>query len=215
MTAARALRAAVFSLAVAAGCATPVPGTRETPNRASPGLGIDFFARQSVVARTGDEERSFEIALQSRCGELRVVALTGFGVRLFSAVKDADGLAVETMGGRPLPFAPERVLRDVERTFFHSAPPEATAPGQLVERVTSFGGETVVERWRDGQLESREVPLADRPDDPPLEIHYGGAWRPPGIADQVRLSNPAFGYDLEIRNHHVEALPCPPSRGTP
>ena len=99
----------VAALLLASACVTPIGEPAPEAPSAWAGLGRDFFVRQAVVARIetpdGEEKRGFEIALQSRCGELRVVGLAGFGVRLFTAVRDADGLQVETLGGRELPAA--------------------------------------------------------------------------------------------------------------
>lgn len=209
----RASRVAGVALAavlLGAGCATtpePAPSPRPAPeaDRPAASLGRDFFLQQTLVARFDAQERRFEIALQSRCGELHLVGLTPFGVRLFSAVRGPDGIAVETFAGAKLPFEPERVLRDVERTFFRSEPVRGDA-----DRDVRFAGETVHESWRGGRLVSRRIPTSDDPRDPPLEIRYSGPVGPAGISERVDLSNERFGYALEIHNHHVEELQCGP-----
>ena len=198
---------------LAASCLGPAePDTQAPLSEVAPspgeGLGIDFFTRQDVVARVGGDRQGFEIALES-CGDtLRVVGLTGFGLRLFSAVRDGGGeVAVETLGGRELPFPPERMLRDIERTFFRSTAPRDGSPA-TVERAVSFGGEAIRERWHDGRLVAREVDVGEAPEDPPLVIRYTSRLLAPGIPERITLENPLFGYALEIRNHGAEALEC-------
>jgi hypothetical protein len=166
-------------------------------------LNRDFFLRQSVTVRFDEEERRFEVALQSRCGELRLVGMTPFGVRLFSAVRRDGAIEVETLGGRPLPFAPEHVLRDVERTFFRSAAPDADG-----ERRLEWSGESVTETWRDGALESRRILVRDPGDTGPISIEYSGPLAAGGIPAHVELANPHFGYVLAIDNYEVEELEC-------
>ncbi len=190
-------------LAVCVGCAgeSLAPDTREPSDVYQP-LGRSFFARQSVVANVEGETRRFEIVLESRCGELRLAALTSFGLRLFSAVRNADGLTVDALAGQPLPFEPARVLRDVERSLFASEPVAGDS-----ERVVTFAGEPVHETWREGRLTTRRVRTRDGPD-AELVIRYDGALGPTRIAERIELANEAVGYALSIRNHQIEALSC-------
>lgn len=194
----------VGAVALALACATP----RSEAPATGDGLGRNFFVRQHLTARFSDEERRFDTALQSRCGELRLVGLTPFGVRLFTAVRRNGNLDVETLTGQPLPFSPEHVLRDIERTFFRSPPPGAGASGT---RVVTWAGEAVRETFRDGTIVSRKIAV-EADDAPggggPLVIRYLGPFGPAGISERVELSNPAFGYVLDIRNYEIEELEC-------
>ena len=221
--AATAWLVAGWVLALALACAGPIrapdrardPGAREEPRPYAP-LGRDFFTRQSVVATFDGETRRFEILLESRCGELRLAALTPFGLRLFSAVRNADGLTLDVLGGQPLPFDPVRVLRDVERSLFLSEP-----VGGSLERVVVFAGEPVRESWRDGRLVARRVRTreddaagpGEGPGEGPeaeLVIRYDGPLGPTGIAERIDLANEVVGYRLAIHNHATEALVCDP-----
>jgi hypothetical protein len=196
--------ALLVTIFLTAGCVTaPSPPAGSARVELYQPLGRDFFVRQNVVARFGEDERHFEIALQSRCGELRLVGLSSFGVRLFSAVRSPEGLVVESITGQPLPFDPARILRDVERSFFRSSPPQEGR-----EQIVVFAGERVSEWWRDGRLETRRIQIGDDPSDPPLEIRYGGRVGAAGISQRLDLSNPLFGYALEIHNHQIEELRC-------
>lgn len=197
---ARAIAAAAAWLA-ALGCASPQPAV-EVP--AGGDLGREFFVRQTITASFGDEVRRFETALEARCGELRLVGLTPFGLRLFSAVRTADALDVRTLTRDPLPFPPQHVLRDVERTFFLSQPPEAGSS----TRAHTRSGERIVERWEDGVLLERRIHPKTHPDSDPIVIGYAGSVGASEISEHVTLSNPAFGYDLRIRNYEVRELEC-------
>jgi hypothetical protein len=197
---------------LAIACATPAVAPEPQALAPSDRLGRSFFLRQRITARiearSGQDavERHFETALQSRCGELRLVGFTRFGMRLWSAVSRDGEIEVETFGGRPLPFPPERVLRDVERTFFWSPP---MAPDPKVTRTLVQAGESVRETWRDGVLAAREFRPLGAPDAQPVVILYSGATGPLDIAPEVALSNPAVGYALAIENHAIEELSCP------
>ena len=192
------LRALLVASLLLPGCATaPAEHALPVPHVYEP-LGRDFFLRQNVVARFDSEERRFEVVLESHCDELRLVGLTGFGMRIFSARHSGDGLEVESFAGQPLPFAPARVLRDVERVFFRS--PSAPENG---ERVVVFAGERVVEHWQAGRLQARSIAVSDDPSDPALRIRYSGAIDASGISERVDLSNELFGYSLAIHNHSV------------
>jgi hypothetical protein len=196
-----------LALTSALACATTPLAPPEPPTASAP-LGRDFFLRQRVSVRfaTGDgsEERHFETALQSRCGELRLVGMTPFGVRLFSAIRRDGNLEVESLGGRPLPFAPEHVLRDVERTFFESPPIDGSG-----EQRFDWSGEAVTETWKDGLLEARSLVPGDHGGADPISITYSGPSAAAGIRAHIELSNPRFGYVLAIDNHEVEELECP------
>jgi len=203
------LLAGALALVLAPACATTPVARDPAPLEISGDLGRSFFVRQRIHARfEGPEpgERRFETALQSRCGELRLVALSPFGLRLFSAVSRGGEIRVESLGGRPLPFAPEHVVRDIERTFFRSPP---VAPGASETRSLVRAGEQVVETWRDGVLVSREVRPAGAPESAKVVIRYEGPPQALGISPSVSLSNPAFRYDLSIENYAVEELECP------
>lgn len=195
--------AALLACAGLSACAS-APALRVDPTA---GLDRSFFVRQRVLAHFADETRRFETALESRCGELRLVGLTPFGVRLFSAVRRGSRIEVDTLTGGPLPFPPEHVLRDVERTFFRSpAPLTAT-----LERDVQRGGETVHETWDAGHLVQREIRPTDDPDAAPLVIRYSGATPVDGVPERVDLENPAFGYVLAIDNFDAKEIRCTPA----
>jgi hypothetical protein len=175
-------------------------------------LGRDFFVRQKVTARFGDEERRFDAALQSRCGELRLVGLSPFGMRLFTAVRREGRIEVETLADQPLPFSPAHVLRDVERTFFRSG---ETPTGDTVRTIVRQS-ERVLETWRAGVLVSREITESDPRDSRDartIVIRYRGVPGAAAIPPRIDLTNPHFGYVLEIQNFEAEELTCPQPNG--
>ena len=169
------------------------------------GLDRNFFVRQRVEVRFGDEERRFETALQSRCGELRLVGLSPFGMRLFTAVRRDGEVEVETLADQHLPFSPTHVLRDVERTFFRSLP---TPSGDATRSVFRLA-EQIDETWRDGVLVLREIRPSGEPNSQPIVIRYSGERSPAGISSRIDLANPHFGYVLAIHNFEMRELTCP------
>jgi hypothetical protein len=170
----------------------------------STGLGRSFFVRQKITARFGDETRRLETALESSCGELRLVALTPFGLRLFSAVQRGSEIEVEAFAGAALPFSPEHVVRDIERTFFRSPPPASPD----AERPVRRGDERIDETWQQGRLRSRAIRPADDAASEPVVIDYRGAFLLDGVPERVELANPRFGYRLEIENFAAVEVPC-------
>jgi hypothetical protein len=174
-------------------------------------LGRSFFVRQTVVAQVGGETRRFQTALESRCGELRLVGLTAFGIRLFSAVRRGEEIEIESIGGGPPPFPPEHMLRDIERTFFRSQPPQAESVGrsETIEGDVTRGGELIHETWDGDRLVSRAIRPQNNPDADAIVIRYLGETGVDGVPERVELSNPGFGYFLTIDNFQAKEIQCP------
>ena len=171
------------------------------PLPSEPSLGRSLHARQHLLARHAQGEHSMEVVIEADCEEVRLVGLTPFGTPLFSAVQDAEGIAVESIMGLDLPFPPERVMRDIRLVLFHSTPMEEG----VVE--IQHGSLRVRERWKEGRLRQRQ--LLDPADAVAATVNYRSTETPQPFAQHVELAEHHLGYHLSIRSFDVVEGECP------
>jgi hypothetical protein len=101
---ARALRAQPGALA-------PIVATEEIPG--------DFVLVQHLRVTRADQVQELDAVVQNACGELLVLPLSPFGKPAFVIRQRGLSVAVDAaVPAAPLPFEPERVLLDIERTYF-------------------------------------------------------------------------------------------------
>lgn len=69
---------------------------------------------QRVVGEFDGQKRSFRIEVEVTPTHLTMVALTPFGVPLFSLMQSSEQIKVDTFSREPLPFDPRYILSDFQ-----------------------------------------------------------------------------------------------------
>lgn len=186
------------------GCAGP-PALHDVappaPLVASEEMPGDFVLQQRIGFRWDGGEGTLDAAVESACGELTIVLLTPFGTR--GTVIRQRGWQVEVTGGHggPLPFAPERILLDVQRTYL--APP-ANAP-RVGTRERRIGEQRIEETWDDGRLVERVFhPTRDGDDRVRIRYREGAAPDAPSAV----LESERYRYQLDVTVLARRAVAC-------
>jgi hypothetical protein len=199
----------------------------EVLNRLLPAKALreEFVLEQRVTihwnAESGVEQESFDAALQRRGDSLLLV---GFGPMQrvgFELELSGGRIDFRNRTGRAMPFRPEDILADVQRVFYpwiDSRPAgeraEEKEPCRSCERRAESQGFDILERWEGGLRVQRVFQRIDRPDLGRIQIDYIGQLRitddstasHPAIAQQIRLRNEWFGYEMEIVNLRFDPI---------
>lgn len=157
-------RSAVIVLAVSLGACAGLSAVRDEvlvlrdPAR----IPLDVAVRQRIAVRAstpeGERAGSFDAVLQKRGAELIVVGLGAAGVRTFVLRQTGSEVTFEQRFGPPLPVSPRRIVQDIHRVFFRTAPVPVGGEG---ERTASSDGETLTDRWEKGSLVERRIVGSD------------------------------------------------------
>lgn len=202
-------RTAIALLLALDACAAPIqrpePTSAPSETLALP-LSTDdiegnFLLRQRLHYRWREQSGSLDAVVQNTCGELTVVMLTPFGTRAAWARQRGSNVEGES-GPMPLPFGPERVLLDVQRS--HLVPVVAPVDGasQTTKRI---GEQRLEESWRDGLLVERvfEDTRGGR-----LRVRYPTGVRPGEIPSVAELEATPAGYTLDVETVARSELEC-------
>lgn len=187
------LAAALLALG-ALSCAGAIgPGGGECPVTLVPSgsLGSGTLLRARARFEVGERTFGLELAADAEDGELVVVGLSRFGMRLFSVVQRGREVAVEPPPSPALAPPPLAVLDALHRAFWIGAPGElAPAP----RRSWRWAGERVEERMRGGRVVHRAFTREDA-GAAPGEVTIDYAW-PQGAAaaSEITIVNPWCGY---------------------
>lgn len=173
------------------------PGTLVAPSSV-PG---DWMMEQQVTAiRQGKKGQPFRAVAQKQGDSLLVMGLTPMGTRAFVIEQQGTDVTFDKQGDMHLPFEPEMILHDVQRTFvkslFNSAPPDGTHQGEIA-------GEEVTEVWEDGHLTQRRYTRDDADGAVVIDFGLPGDDGAPG---RVTLDNQWFGYKLIIETLSYQPL---------
>jgi hypothetical protein len=214
-TTSRTTRWLCFGALLATGCASTPPAPERRPTAADyPGellpptaLGVEVLWQQRVTAHWGQgeqaEQRGFDAALQLRAGVLTVIGLSPLGQPGFVIQHSATGTKVENHSDMVMPFPPEFVLLDVQRTFYPWLPGTPPTDG---ERAGDVGAERVTETWRGGQLVRRTFERRDG--QPAGRIAVECTWSAVATRapSHIVLDNGWCGYRLVIETHREQLL---------
>lgn len=161
----------------------------------------DFALEQEVTITHAEGENGFRAVLQKRGDELVLVGLGPHGGRAFALTQRGTETSFERFVPIELPFPPEYMLYDVQRTWFVPAvPPDAGTSDRSYER----DGERVDETWSDGRLASRTYTRLDGEPAGTISVRYPGGLAPDAPMraappDEVTLDNGWFGYAIRVR----------------
>jgi hypothetical protein len=203
----RAVFAAIAWFAVACAAAPPAPTLKArdypmalTPPSQHPG---DFLRRQTLVARYQSHTSSFEAVLQKKGDVLTLIGLTPFGTKAFVLTQTGVEVKFTSFIPRELPFPPQYILNDIDRTYFQGILEGVLPDGT---HTADRNGEQIRERWEKGRLQERRFTRLAH--DPPGEIviTYAGGMdggRSPAL---IEFENGWFGYHLAITTVSEEAL---------
>lgn len=203
-----------FALAaLAAACAGPPPAPSAAP---PPGaypawlvsterVAGDFLLRQRIEVAWEGRASSFEAAVQKRCGVLTVVGFAPWGSRAFALEQRGTEVEVKSAAEWSLPFPPEYVLYDVNRTFFAALEGEPPADG---ERRGEVRGEEVRERFAGGRLVRREFRRLDGVPPGRIAVDYGAGLSAGAPPERIEFDNGWFGYRLRISTISHSELTC-------
>lgn len=205
-------RPPLLALLAVVGCATAPAEPPRPPTAADyPGellppdaLGCEVLWQQRVTAHWGQgEQRGFDAALQLRGGVLTVVGLSPLGQPGFVIQHSAAGTKVDNHSDLVMPFPPEFVLLDVQRTFYPWLPGVPPTDG---ERAGELGQERITETWRDGKLVRRTFERRDG--HPAGLIVIDCTWSPVAsrAPSHIVLDNRWCGYRLEIDTQREQLL---------
>ena len=154
----------------------------------------DFLLQQQIRFHWQGGEGSLDAAVQSACGEFTVVLLTPMGTRGVTIRQRGWDVTVEGRTG-DLPFAPERILLDVQRTYL--APPANPPRVGTVER--KIGEQRMEETFEDGRLVER-VFQPTREGDDRVRIRFG--------PETASLESERYGYRLDVTTLAREPIAC-------
>lgn len=198
----RAATRLVGATACALGMACAQGGSRSSPTGEAPPTPLlssedipgDFLLQQQIRFQWNGREGQMDAAVQNACGELTIILLTPYGTP--GTVIRQRGLRVDVTSryAGELPFAPARILLDVQRTHFVPLPSLAPPDGS---REWSFHGQRIAEIWIEGRLVER-VFHSDREDEDRVRVRYpdgATAQDPPASAT---LDSERFGYHLDV-----------------
>jgi hypothetical protein len=161
----------------------------------------DFLLQQQIGYRWDGGAGVLDAAVQSACGELTIVLLTPFGTPGTVIRQRGWQVEVEAPHAGELPFAPERILLDVQRTYL---PPPANPP-RVGSRERTFGGQRIEETWEAGRLVERVFhPTRDGDDRVRIRFREGVA----PDAPSATLESERFRYTLDITTLARSAVAC-------
>jgi hypothetical protein len=187
---------------------TRSPGIQDYPGELLPptALGADLLWQQRVTASWGDgEQRGFDAAVQKQGNVLTVVGLSPLGQAGFVLTQRDAGVEFTNHTDMHLPFPPQFVLLDVQRTFFPWLTPGA-ADGAFEQIV---GQERVVEVHRSGRLVERRFARLDGKPAGEIVVRY--EWRDGDhgrrAPSRAVLDNGWLGYRLTVDTHTETLLP--------
>lgn len=149
-------------------------------------LGYGVTVEQLVTARFGGETQVFQAHLAVSPERLTMIALDGFGRRVFTLSAGDAGMALDRAPAVPAGLSGANILADVAIVYW----PEAAV------RRALYGSAAVLEsgdRWRAILVDRREV----------IRVSYDA---PPGSgwASIAHYRNNAFGYELDLQSRRVD-----------
>lgn len=157
--------------------------------------------RQRVTIRWESGEASFEAVLEKRPGRLRLVGLGPMQTPGFVLTLDAKGLDVVNRTGRPMPFAPEFIVADVQRVFY----PWALARKDCADCALDLAPIRVEETGRAGAPRRRTFEIVDRPEAGRIEIELAPLRDGLAVTPHARVTNGWLGYSIDVET--LEATP--------
>jgi hypothetical protein len=154
----------------------------------------DFLMQQRLRFRWDGREGELDAAVQSACGELTIILFTPFGTPGTVIRQRGREVEVEARQAGALPFAPERILVDVQRTYFVPLPGDAPPDGVHERRLA---GQRIEETWRGGRLVERVFhPEAEGGDRVRIRYPHGASAEDPPEA--AALESERYGYRLDV-----------------
>lgn len=171
-----------------------------------------FVLRQTVTVRWTDaagqvDESSFAAAIQRQGDSLLLLGLGPLGGVGFTLNLVKGKVSFENRTGRDLPFAPERMLADVQRVYYPwlDAAPEC---GDCV-RTGRRGGFEIEEHHEHGRVTRRRfVPVAksgnEAGEHAGIEVLYSGEPVFGGLLRNARLLHEGFGYEVELETLGID-----------
>ena len=214
-----ALKTIVLALSLLLGaCATPRPNTGESGDPLA--LQVERLARalrpvddwtasvslrQRITLRWQDESARLDAVLEKRAGRLRLLALGPMNTPGFVITLEEQGLGVVNLTGRPIPFAPEHIIADVQRVYY----PWCTAPAPCPTCPHEIAGIRVSEqREADGSV-LRRFSIAAWPERGEIVVSLSAQSAVADVPRRANVENGWLGYTIE-----VETLDAAPIRDT-
>lgn len=170
-------------------------------------LGGAFALEQRVRTEYPEGAQEFRAVLQLRGDTMVLVGFGPHGGRGFVLSHTGEDVSFESYLPEELPFPPEFMLQDVQRTWFRGL--SGSRPDGVHSELV--GDETIEERWQDGRLMERTFERTDGPPDGVIRVSYGerglGGSEPP---ERVEMDNAWFGYRLILTTLSHQRIDEPP-----
>lgn len=183
----------------------PADDAPPAPLLASEEIPGAFLLQQQVRFRWNGREDQVDAAVQSACGELTVILFTPFGTPGTVIRQRGRRVEVSARHAAPLPFAPERILLDVQRTYLLPLP---AAPPPDGVHARQLDGKRIEEKWASGRLVERVFhPDPEDPDRVRIRYPHGATAQDPPRA--ASLDSERFGYHLDVTTLSRVAVDCP------
>lgn len=164
--------------------------------------GPDFFYEQQITVRWPDGEREFSAVLQKVEDTLSVVALSPMGQPAFRIQLRDGEVTMEAFTDRTLPFPPEYIVADVQKSFFRWL--EQPDEGFSGEQYGTYNELDIEEHFESGTLTTRAFARSDAPDAGQVVVSYRYDEREPLPA--VEIVNSWFNYTLNVTTTRVRSL---------
>lgn len=164
----------------------------------------DFAWQQVVTIAWDGRDESFDAVLQKRGDVVELIGLGPMGRPAFVITHGADGVLMENLAGRELPFEPAYMIADVQKVSYPWGEP--VVDGSTETRTLDVAEFTVEETWTDGHLTARTFARADAPDRGVATVRYEG-WGDGDAPATATFDNAWFGYVLRVRTVEQQRLP--------
>lgn len=177
-------------------------------------LGQTFVLRQAVAVKwSGEagqaEEASFDAAVQRQGESLLLLGLGPMGHVGFTLKLEKGEVSFENRTGQVLPFAPDRMLLDVQRVYYPWLDPEEAC--RDCTRSGRRAGYLIEEEWVAGRLLRRRFESlspaeaeGNQSTQPGIEVEYSGEIAFDGLPRDARLRDEGFGYEVELKTLGID-----------
>ncbi len=180
-------------------------------NSSGPGLlinemhGDNITLRQILRFAYKDHSGSLNAVVEKTCDSLVVVGLGPFDNRLFSVRQTDQGIDYEPKQRNGWAFAPERILRDIRRSYFF--PLQSPPPSDGVHH-TEVAGMHVSELWKSGRLLQRDItgPAASKLEH--VVITYPDGFDHKGVPGRIEVRDELRDYHLEVDTFSSMSSAC-------
>lgn len=167
--------------------------------------GDNLTLRQRLRFVYKDRSGSLNAVVQKTCDSLVVVGFGPFDNRLFSVHQTDRQIDFEPERREAWAFDPERILRDIRRSYFF--PLQSPPPSDGVHH-SEVAGVHVSEQWKSGRLFQRDITGTSASDPEHVVIIYADGFGHEGVPDRIEVRDELRAYQLEVETISSRSSAC-------